>query len=40
MRMCLSGKRQMPDIWGKTHDWEIFTGLMLSAWIRRFTKTI
>lgn len=38
MSMCLYGKREMPDRREKTHDWDIFTNLMLSTWIRKFTK--
>lgn len=38
MSMCLSGKKQMPDRREKTHDWDIFTDLMLSTWVRIFTK--
>lgn len=30
----------MPDRREKTHNWDIFTDLMLSTWIRRFTKDI
>lgn len=35
---CLSGAKQIPDRREKRHDWDIFTRLMLSAWIRRFTE--
>lgn len=38
MHDCLIGKKEMPDIREKTHDWDIFTQLMLATWIRRFTK--
>jgi ribosomal-protein-alanine N-acetyltransferase len=38
MHDCLIGKKDMPDRREKTHDWDIFTQLMLSTWIRRFTK--
>lgn len=38
MHDCLIGKKEMPDRREKTHDWDIFTQLMLSTWIRRFTK--
>ncbi len=38
MHNCLIGKVEMPDRREKTHDWDIFTQLMLSTWIRRFTK--
>lgn len=34
---CLRGKRQIPDRREKLHDWNIFTALMFSTWIRRFT---
>ena len=35
---CLSGGRQIPDRREKLHNWEVFTGLMLSTWIRKFTN--
>jgi len=35
---CLTGKNRIPDREEKVHNWDIFTGLMLSAWIKRFTK--
>ncbi len=38
MHDCLIGKKQMPDRREKIHDWDIFTQLMLSTWIRRFTN--
>jgi hypothetical protein len=38
MNDCLLGKKQMPDRREKIHDWDIFTNLMLSTWIRKFTK--
>jgi hypothetical protein len=38
MNNCLTGKSQIPDRREKLHDWDIFTSLMLSSWIRRFTK--
>ena len=38
MNDCLAGKKRMPDHEEKTHNWNIYTGLMLSAWIRIFTK--
>lgn len=38
MHDCLIGKKEMPDRREKSHDWDIFTELMLSTWIRRFTK--
>lgn len=37
MSDCLSGKNQIPDRREKLHDWNIFTSLILSTWIRRFT---
>jgi len=38
MQDCLAGKKEIPDRREKLHDWDIFTSLMLSTWIRRFTK--
>jgi len=38
MQDCLKGKKEIPDRREKGHDWDIFTALILSAWIRRFTK--
>ena len=38
MQDCLVGKRTIPDRREKLHNWDIFTELMLSTWIRRFTK--
>lgn len=38
MHDCLIGKKETPDRREKGHDWDIFTQLMLSTWIRRFTK--
>ncbi|TAH64929.1 MAG: hypothetical protein EWM47_11745 [Anaerolineaceae bacterium] len=38
MHECLTGKKETPDRREKTHDWDIFTQLMLSTWIRRFVK--
>ncbi len=40
MSDCLAGKKQTPDRREKLHDWDIFTNLMLSTWIRRFTSEI
>lgn len=37
MEDCLKGKKIMPDRREKTHDWDLFTELMLATWIRRFT---
>lgn len=34
---CLIGNNPIPDRREKLHDWDIFTSLMLAAWIRRFT---
>lgn len=39
MSDCLTGKNQTPDRREKLHDWDIFTDLMLSTWIRRFVNT-
>lgn len=39
MQDCLTGKKAIPDRREKVHDWDIFTELILSTWIRRFTKT-
>lgn len=35
---CLCGRREIPDPKEKLHNWDIFTALMLSARIRRFTS--
>jgi len=40
MSDCLSGKREIPDRREKLVDWDVFTSLMLSTWIRRFTKDV
>lgn len=37
MHECLAGSKQLPDRREKLHNWDIFTSLMLSAWIRRFS---
>lgn len=37
MSDCLAGKNTIPDRKEKLHDWNIFTSMMLAAWIRRFT---
>lgn len=37
MNDCLIGKKSTPDYREKKHDWDVFTALMLSTWIRRFT---
>jgi hypothetical protein len=38
MGHCLSGKAKIPDREEKTHNWNIYTELMLSTWIRIFTN--
>ncbi len=38
MHDCLTGKKSIPDRREKLHNWDIFTALILSTWIRRFTK--
>jgi len=38
MQDCLTGKKAIPDRREKIHNWDIFTALMLSTWIRRFIK--
>lgn len=38
MNDCLIGEKSIPDYREKVHDWNIFTSLMLSTWIRRFTS--
>ena len=38
MNDCLTGKKELPDAREKLHNWDIFTSMMLAAWIRRFTK--
>lgn len=40
MSDCLSGKTEIPDRREKLVDWDVFTSLMLSTWIRRFTKDV
>jgi len=40
MEDCLKGKRQMPDRREKTHNWDLFTDLMLATWVRRFTLSV
>lgn len=37
MDNCLSGRDAIPDHREKIHDWDVFTALILSTWIRRFT---
>lgn len=34
---CLTGKTALPDRREKLHDWDVFTAMILAAWIRRFT---
>lgn len=36
----LSGKREIQDRREKLVDWDVFTSLMLSTWIRRFKKDV
>lgn len=36
MNDCLTGKAAIPDRVKKTPDWNVFTELMLAAWIRMF----
>lgn len=36
MENCLIGNSTLPDRREKLHDWDIFTDLMLSAWLRIF----
>lgn len=38
MRSCLSGETALPDRREKTHNWDLFITMMLSAWILRFTQ--
>ena len=37
MTGCLTGEKAIPDRREKIHDWDVFTELILSTWIRRFT---
>ena len=37
MHNCLVGKNKLPDREEKLHNWNIFTELMLAAWITMFT---
>ena len=37
MEDCLTGTSAIPDHREKIHDWDVFTDLILSTWIRRFT---
>lgn len=36
MIACLCGKRKIDDYLEKSHDWELFTRLMLSTWVKIF----
>lgn len=36
MTSCLCGERKIDNYWEKTHNWELFTQLMLSTWVRIF----
>jgi hypothetical protein len=36
MKACLRGERKIDDYWEKTHDWVLFTQLMLSTWVKIF----
>lgn len=38
MNDCLIGKKMIPDRREKVHDWDVFTSLILSTWIRRFIR--
>ena len=38
MSDCLAGKKAIPDRIEKCHDWTVFTSLILSTGVRRFTK--
>ena len=38
MSDCLEGRKTIPDRVEKCHDWSVFTSLILSTAIRRFTK--
>lgn len=37
MGECLAGKKEIPDRREKLHNWDIFTSMILAAWICRFT---
>ncbi len=37
MQRCMAGKAALPDRREKTHDWDLFTRMMLATWIRTFT---
>jgi hypothetical protein len=36
MTACLCGRRKIDNYWEKTHNWELFTQLMLSTWVKIF----
>ena len=36
MTSCLKGERKIDNYWEKTHNWELFTQLMLSTWVQIF----
>lgn len=36
MTACLRGDRKIDDYWKKSHNWHLFTKLMLSTWVRIF----
>ena len=36
MLSCLRGERKIDDYWEKGHDWDLFTRMMLSTWVRVF----
>lgn len=36
MTSCLRGERKIDDYWEKTHNWELFTRMMLSTWVKVF----
>lgn len=36
MTSCLRGERKIDNYWEKTLDWDLYTKLMLSAWVRIF----
>ena len=36
MQASLNGERKIDNYWEKTHDWELFTKLILSTWIKKF----
>lgn len=36
MTSCLRGERKIDNYWEKTIDWELYTKLMLSTWVRIF----